>query len=339
MRISVKVTWIAVAFTILSALVAMIVGIRGRNSDAKLPPPTAETLLTVTPLSASTLALVAALLAGMYVWGACLLWHQKRRWSVPRTLSFLLGCVLVFLVSSLGLNRYGDELLSVLIFQQITLMTVVPPLLIVGSPGRLLLRSTPHHGVGKMVLRVAHGGLRSRTARLALHPVVAILVAITLYPALYLTDFVSTIIVLSPGHELLLLVFLGAGIIAGVPLWSSDPLPRAPSYGARFADVIIEIQTHAIFGLILISVSTPLFSVFADPPLDWGVDPLRDQAIAGTLTWSYAELPLFIVLMITLVRWRNRDNRKARLRQPREDVELEQYNQYLASLDQNSDRP
>ena len=298
-------------------------------------PPTVENLLALAPSSASLLAPIAVLLAALYVWGAMRLWSQRRRWSILRTISFLLGCVLLFLTGGLGLNTYGSLSVAALVFQQITLMTVVTPLLIVGSPGRLLLRATPHRGLGVFALRVAHAGLRSRLARAVLHPVVAILVAAALYLGLYLTDLVSVIIRLPAGHELLLLTFLISGTIAAVPLWSSDPLPRAPSYAARLIDVIAEIQIHAVFGLILLLSSTPLFVAFTNPTIGWPIDPLRDQAIAGTLAWTYAELPLLIVLIVTLSRWRSRDLTLADRRRDQDDAEREEYNAYLATLSQH----
>lgn len=303
--------------------------------EVSIPPPTIDNLLAFAPQHASVVAAIAVVLLVLYARGAIFLWSRKRKWSIPRTISYFLGCVLLFFVGSLGVNEYANELVSALVFQQITLMTVVPPLLILGSPGRLLLRSTPHRGIGRTVLRAAHAGLRSKIARHALHPVVAILVAATLFMGLYMTDLVSLIIALPFGHELLLLIFLSGGIIAAVPLWSSDPLPRAPSYAARLVDVIVEIQIHAIFGLILLRTGDPMFSAFADLPSSWELDPLRDQAIAGTLAWTYAELPLLIVLIVILSRWRTRDIRVTNLRQSRYDEELDQYNEYLASLDKS----
>lgn len=301
--------------------------------EVNIPPPTIDNLLAFEPQHASVVAPIAIVLLVLYARGAIFLWARKRKWSIPRTISFFLGCVLLFLVGSLGVNEYANELVSALVFQQITLMTVVPPLLILGSPGRLLLRSTPHRGIGRTALRAAHAGLRSKIARYLLHPVVAIVVAATLFIGLYMTDLVSLVILLPFGHELLLLLFLSGGIIAAVPLWSSDPLPRAPSYAARLVDVIVEIQIHAIFGLILLRTGEPMFSAFADLPSNWGLDPLRDQAIAGTLAWTYAELPLLIVLIVILSRWRTRDIKVTKLRQSQYDEELEQYNEYLASLE------
>lgn len=292
--------------------------------------PSAETLLSFDLLSASPLAWVAVGLAILYLRGAVALWMRGRHWPIARTFSFLLGCALLFLVTALGLNRYADDLVWVLVFQQLTIMNFVPPLLIVGSPGTLLLRSTPHSGLGRFVLRAAHAGLRSRWARVVLHPIVPILVPIVMFPGLYLTDLISPAIQLPFGHEVLVFVFFVSGVVAATPLWSSDPLPRPPSFVVRVVDVFIEIQIHAVFGLVLISSGAGLFSVFAEP--SWGISATADQSIAGTLAWTYGELPLLVVLIVTLSRWRTRDLRHAKRHEERTDAELDEYNAYLSRL-------
>ncbi|WP_083339475.1 cytochrome c oxidase assembly protein [Arthrobacter crystallopoietes] len=157
----------------------------------------------------------ALLLCALYLRGVIWMWSQGRRWSVARTIAFVLGCALMFMVATFGVNRYASVSLTALMFQQITLMTVVPPLIIVGSPGRLLLHSTPHHGIGRIVLQAAHGGLRSRWARALLHPVTPIVIALALFPALYLTDFISIAMMTPVGADLILAVFLVGGLVAG----------------------------------------------------------------------------------------------------------------------------
>lgn len=302
-----------------------------------LAPPSAESVLSFDLLAASPLAWVALILGALYLRGAIALWARGRRWSIARTVAFLLGCTLLFLVTALGVDRYADTLVSALVFQQITIMTVVPPLLIVGSPGRLLLRSTPHTGIGRLTLRLAHAGLRSRLARTVLHPVVPIIVAIAMFPGLYLTDLVSPVIRMPAGHDLLLGVFFLSGVVAATPLWSTDPLPRAPSFVVRLVDVFLEIQIHAVFGLVLLMTGTALFAAYASAP--WGIPATTDQSIAGTLAWTYGELPLLLVLIVTLSRWRSRDIRHAARHQEQADVDLDAYNDYLAQLQRRMPDP
>lgn len=112
-------------------------------------PPTFADYVAVLPGPFPVLPVLAAVLAVAYLAGAIRLWRQGRRWPVWRTVSFLLGCVLLAGTTGLGVEAYGYALLSVFMFQQLTLMMAIPPLLVLGSPGTLLLRATPHRGMGQ----------------------------------------------------------------------------------------------------------------------------------------------------------------------------------------------
>ncbi len=289
--------------------------------------------------SASPLAWVALLSAALYLSGAISLWRKKQRWGVVPTISFLTGCLIWFLSTGLALNAYAEDLVWVLLFQQITLLVVVPPLLLMGMPGRLVLRATPRRGWGRPVLRLALSGQRSRVSYALLHPLVAIVIAILAFPGLYFTDAVSWVLLALPqGHLILMTALLVLGIIGGAPLWSLDPLPRKPSYVVRLIDVLIEIQIHALFGLIMMRTGTLMFQAYADEPEAWGITRLLDQAIGGSLVWSYGELPLLLVLIVTLSKWRKNDIRTAKRREKEEDAELDEYNAYLAAA-AAADRP
>ncbi len=281
-------------------------------------------------LTMSPLAWLALLCLAVYLTGAIVLWKARKRWSITATLSFTVGCLLWFFATGLTGNAYADELVSVLLFQQITLLVVVPPFLLMGSPGRLLLRATPRRGLGRPVLRAALSAHRSSSAQVLLHPATAIVVAALAFPALYFSDAVSWFLALPQGHLLLLALFLVFGVIAGAPLWSLDPLPRSPSYVVRIVDVLIEIQIHAIFGLVLLMSSGSMFRWYADEPETWGITRTLDQAIGGGLVWSYGELPLILVLIVTISKWRKSDLRQAERRRPQEDAALDEYNAFLS---------
>lgn len=281
--------------------------------------------------TASPLAWAAVVVVAAYLAGAISLWRRGRSWSVLQTLSFVFGGALWFLATGLNANAYADQLVSVLLFQQITLMVVVPPFLLLGAPGCLLLRTTPHRGLGRTVLRAAHGAYRSAAARVLLNPVVAMIVAALAFPALYLSDTISLVLAVPGGHLILLTLLLVFGVIAGAPLWSRDPLPRKPSYVMRLVDVFVEIQIHAVFGLVLLLAKGPLFSWFSNDPEGWGITRLLDQEISGGMMWSYGELPLIIVLLVTLSKWRKTEVRSARHREKQEDADLDAYNDYLAA--------
>ena len=280
--------------------------------------------------------IIGVVLAAVYLLGAVRLWASGRPWPVWRTLTFLLGCLIIVLVTGLGVEGYGYVMLSVFMFQQLTLMMLVPPLLILGLPGTLLLRATPHHGLGRFVLRFAFIGLRSRGSRWLLHPVVTVPLFLFFFYGLYLAGLADLILALPFGHLGLELSFLAAGILFTIPILSDDPLPVRMSFPARVLDLTAEVALHAFFGVIVMMSPFLLADSFGTPPLSMGVNPLADQGIAGGLAWSYGEAPTVLMMLYILRRWFHDDTSKAALADRRSDVhgdtELDSYNEYLAEL-------
>tara|TARA_R110001606_G_scaffold157323_1_gene300347 strand:- start:154 stop:915 length:762 start_codon:yes stop_codon:yes gene_type:complete len=244
--------------------------------------------------------------------------------------------LIIVIVTGLGVEGYGYVMLSVFMFQQLTLMMLVPPLLILGLPGTLLLRATPHHGLGRFVLRFAFIGLRSRGSRWLLHPVVTVPLFLFFFYGLYLAGLADLILALPFGHLGLELSFLAAGILFTIPILSDDPLPVRMSFPARVLDLTAEVALHAFFGVIVMMSPFLLADSFGTPPPSMGVNPLADQGIAGGLAWSYGEAPTVLMMLYILRRWFHDDTSKAALADRRSDVhgdtELDAYNEYLAEL-------
>ncbi|WP_405219514.1 cytochrome c oxidase assembly protein [Agrococcus sp. Ld7] len=299
-----------------------------------LPPSFDQFLLPVSP-TVPVLPAAAAILAIAYLTGVVRLRRHGHRWPWLRTACFLLGCVLLAIVAGAGIDAYGQLMFSIFMFQQLALMMVIAPLLVLGSPGSLLLRATPHRGVGNTVLRVALCGLRSRAARFALHPALVIPLMLLSFFGLYVGGVADVVLRSWIGHVVLEVGFLIVGVLITAPLVSSDPLPRRTSYPGRMFDIFVEMQVHAAFGLVMLFSSTPFVPYFATAtPESWDIDPVRDQGIAGILAWTFGELPLLAMLIVTLARWQRGDRRRAQRAQGRADEEADAYNEYLQRLQQ-----
>ncbi|WP_224744477.1 MULTISPECIES: cytochrome c oxidase assembly protein [Microcella] len=305
-------------------------------------PPSLEQFLAFDPQPLPILPLVGLSLAALYVVGAARLWATGRHWSVGRTVVFLLGCLSIVLVTGLGVEGYGYVMFSVFMFQQLTLMMLIPPLLVLGSPGTLLLRATPHRGWGRGVLRLALSGLRSRLGRWLLHPVVTVPLFLFSFYGLYLADFADPILSTPGGHVSLELGFLAAGVLFTIPILSSDPLPIRMSYPARALDLAAEVALHAFFGVFIMMSPSLIVDYFSTPPPALGIDPLADQGVAGGLAWSYGEAPTVLILLYILHRWHRYDTSRAAAADLKADrygaPELEAYNAYLDRLRQRDDQ-
>ena len=316
-------------------------GIEGPVWLPSLPPSLTEYLapnLQPVPLI-PVLALLAAL---FYLAGAIRLWSRRRRWSPVRTASFLIGCLAIVVVMGAGIEGYGLRMFSIFMFQQLTLMMAVPPLLVIGSPGTLLLRATPHGRLGRPVLKAAIWGLRSRWGKLAIHPAFMVPLFLLSFYGVYFSGIADMLLPNWYGHVGLELLFLLAGILFTVPLISADPLPTRQTHFGRMIDIFAEMPLHAFFGVVIMMATAPMVDFFAAAPESWNIDPIQDQGVAGGLAWSYGELPGVLLLLFILVRWQ-RDEARGWVRADRAAAldgysELDAYNSYLQQLANRPER-
>jgi len=298
-------------------------------------PPSVWSLWGWNPPTIPVLPVVAVLLACWYVLSVIRLRRMGRTWPWWSTVCFLSGCLILGAVMGLSIERYGFRLFSAFMFQQLTLSILVPPLLVLGSPGRLLLRSTPHRGPGRWVLAAALAGLRSRTGAFLLHPALTIPLFLFSYYGLYLSQLFDTVAATWLGHTALEVFFLLSGLLFAIPILSTDPLPIRQANLGRMFDIFVEMPLHVFIGVILMMAPRPLIGIFADPPAAWAVDPVKDQAVAGALAWSYGEPIALATTLIFAIRWRREEQVETEAREAddaRQEDELASYNRFLRQL-------
>ncbi|MBM4569095.1 cytochrome c oxidase assembly protein [Rhodococcus hoagii] len=221
-------------------------------------------------------------------------------------------------------------------FQHLTPSMAIPPMLVLGAPGTLFLRTTPHRGVGRTMLTAALAGLRSPAARVLLSPGVTVPLFLFSYYGIYLSPVFDTISESWFGHIGFEAFFLVTGILVILPVLSLDPLPSKQSNLGKFFDLFIEMPLHVFFGVILMMATTPLLGGFATLPAAWNIDPMKDQQWAGALAWSYGEPVALVIIVVFAGRWNRDESRTAQRKEQQADRdgnrELDAYNAYLKSL-------
>lgn len=300
-----------------------------------LSPPSVATMLAWLPPPVPLLPFAALGMAFWYLLAVRVIRARGRKWPWTRTASFLAGCLVLAAVTGLAIDSYGYRLFSAFMFQHLTLSILVPPLLVLGAPGRLLLRSTPHRSVGRYVLIAALGALRCRLSRIVLHPGFTIPVFLLSYYGLYLSDLFDAAASSVAGHVSLQVFFLASGLLFIVPILSTGPMPVRQSNLGRFFDIFLEMPLHVFIGVILMMAPRALTETFANPPAYWNVDPVADQAVAGGLAWSYGEPVALLITLVFAVRWRRDEESESARREAdveRDAAELVAYNAFLRDL-------
>ncbi|HEX2072568.1 MAG TPA: cytochrome c oxidase assembly protein [Geodermatophilus sp.] len=258
-------------------------------------------------------------------------------WPWWRTASWVTGCASLFAVTGTWLNGYGMALFSVHMAQHMVLSMVAPILLLLGAPVTLALRTLPRgRGVAGVPRVLLLDALHSRVARFVAHPAFTVPLFLASLYGIYFTPLFDALMSDPLGHQFMLAHFTVTGLLFFGPILAQDPWPRPLGHAGRMVELILPMPLHAFFGVAIMMAGSLLVRTFAVPPAGWGVDPLADQSAAGSIAWSFGELPTVFVMAIVLFSWMGSEERRAR-RLDRaaartEDAELDAYNQRLRAL-------
>ncbi|KQX61956.1 bifunctional copper resistance protein CopD/cytochrome c oxidase assembly protein [Angustibacter sp. Root456] len=301
------------------------------------PAPDALTWLTAWRVDLLWTA-VAALLIGLYVTGAVRLARRGDHWPVLRTVAWVAGALIMVWATSGAPGIYGRVLFSSHMLGHMVMSMVVPPLLVLGAPVTLALRTLPSRrdgsrGPREWLLEVVH----SRVLGVLGHPIVAAgFFAVSLI-VFYYSPLFELALRTHTGHVLMHLHFLLAGYLFASVLIGVDPGPQRPPYPMRLLLLFATMAFHAFFGVALVSGSQLLGGeVLAHLGRTWGRSPIADQQYGGAVAWGIGELPTLLLGMGVALAWVRSDDREARRSDRRADrdgdSELAEYNDRLARL-------
>ncbi|MPQ98332.1 cytochrome c oxidase assembly protein [Modestobacter sp. I12A-02628] len=285
----------------------------------------------------SLIPAVSVLALAAYLVGLVRLRRSGVRWPWWRTLSFALGALSLFAVTGTGLNGYAMVLFSVHMSQHMVLSMIAPILLLIGSPVTLALRTLPRGrtaaGTPRALLLEA---LHSRVARFLSHPGFTMPLFIGSLYGVYFTPVFDDLMADPFGHQVMLAHFTVTGLLFFGPIIGADPWPRNLSHPGRMGELLLPVPFHAFFGVAIMMADSLLVTSFANPPASWGVDALADQATAGSIAWSFGELPTVLVLAVVFFQWAGSEERKGRTQDRTADrngdADLVAYNERLRRM-------
>jgi putative copper resistance protein D len=283
---------------------------------------------------------VALLMGGGYLYGVVRLHQRGDRWSVGRTIPWLLGCLVMTWATSGAPGVYGRVLFSSHMLGHMTMTMMVPPLLVLGAPVTLALRaSAARHdgsrGLREWLLIVVH----SRVMAFFGNPIVAGGFFATSLIAFYYSPLFALSLRTHTGHVLMHVHFLLAGYLFASVLIGVDPGPARPPYPLRMVLLFATMTFHAFFGVYLLQgnllLGGDLLTQLATGR-DWGGSPLADQQLGGAITWGIGEAPTLLLALGVALAWVRSDEREGRRmdRQAERDggAELAAYNARLARI-------
>jgi putative membrane protein len=162
-------------------------------------------------------------------------------WSRWRGAAFMSGAAVLVTGLALPVHDFTGHAL-----QHLLIAMVAPLGLVLGAPVTLLLRTLPV-GSARRLTRV----LRSRPARVAAHPVTALLLTTGGLAALYLTPLYARLLTDPVLHHAVTVHFVLSGCLFAWVVAGADPAPHRPSVPARLVLLGVAIAFHATLSQLL----------------------------------------------------------------------------------------
>jgi putative copper resistance protein D len=260
-------------------------------------------------------ATAAVTAIAVYLAGVLRLRRRGDHWPPLRTAAWVTGWLVVLVVSSSGLARYGPVLFSVHMVQHMALTMLAPVMLVLGGPITLGLRALRPsadpalRGPREWLLAIVH----SRVSVLLTHPLVALVIYVSSLYAMYFTGVYELTLRSHLAHLLMFAHFLFAGSLFFWILIGIDPAPRQLPYPVRIPLLFVSMVFHAFFGVAIMQSEAVIAAGWYEAlHRTWGGTPLADQTVGGGIAWAFGEIPSLLVMGSLFFQWARSDEREQR---------------------------
>lgn|SRR5919109_1277975 len=233
--------------------------------------------------------------------------RRLRAWPARRAACWIGGIVVVGVAVASPIASYDASLFWVHMMQHLLLTQVAAPLLVLGAPLALAVRTAPRVATERLSSLMRTGPLRALT-----HPLVAwsafpLVMWMTHFSGLYEAALEQERL-----HALEHSLYLGAGVLFWWPVVAVDPgaAGRLP-WPVRLAYVLVALPQQAFLGLAIYSAQTVLYRHYETVSRAWGPEPIQDQRIAGMIMWIAGDLLFLVALGFIAVAWMRSDIKEA----------------------------
>jgi putative copper resistance protein D len=256
--------------------------------------------------------LVAALAgtAAVYLWAAHRLGVRSpgHPWPRRHTVCFLAGVGLAAIVLLGPVGAYDDTFFWAHMVQHIALMMLVGPLLLLGAPVLLLLRSTGRATRHRWVLPV----LRSRVMTILTRPAVGWTIFAAVLLGTHFTPFYEFSLEHRPVHEYLEHpLYLGAALIYYYPLISANPGPHRVPHSLRAVSLFSMMFPETMAGFFIYASGYLLYPFYGRVVRPFGPSPVVDQQLGGALMWGGSMIIDSVWVVLAVTAWLRSEGQRA----------------------------
>jgi putative membrane protein len=223
--------------------------------------------------------------------------------SALEAVAFYAGLLSIVIAVDSPIDAYADELLWVHMLQHIILLTVAPPLILLGRPWPTMWRALPLSLRVALARDMAESHLAAPLRALARPLAAWILFNVTIVvwhiPAAYdLTERNGAV------HAIEHAMFFFFGLLFWARVIDVGPLRPHLEWPARLAYIVGAMIVGWVLAIIFVVAPQPIYQHYADlPTRPGGISALTDQQLAGGMMWVGGSIAFTIALLVGLYQW------------------------------------
>ena len=234
--------------------------------------------------------------------------HARRLVPNARVAACLGGLALVLFTVFGPIAAYDGTFLTLHMVQHFILITIAPPLILLGAPMTLWLIASGKERRRRVIYPVLHAG----PFRAFTHPLVGVFLFAAVPLLWYITPAFEASLESAPLHFIGYAIFLVAGLHYWWPIIGGNPTRWNLSYPVRLVYLLALVPIHALLGLIFHEPDNVIYEQLAVIPRAWGPGPLLDQQIAGAIMFIAGEALGLIALLLVAWQWASHEERVGR---------------------------
>ena len=223
--------------------------------------------------------------------------------SVLQAAAFYAGLVSIVIAVDSPIDAYADELLWVHMLQHIILLTVAPPLILLGRPWPTMWRALPPDSRTLLAREMAKSPVAAPVRALAKPLAAWILFNATIVvwhiPAAYdLTERNGLV------HACEHAMFFFFGLLFWARVIDVGPLRPHLGWPVRIAYIVGAMIVGWVLAIVFVVAPQPIYQHYADlRTRPGGISALTDQQLAGGMMWVGGSIAYTIALLVALYQW------------------------------------
>lgn len=220
-----------------------------------------------------------------------------------RVVSFYAGLATIVIALDSPIDYYADTLFWVHMIQHILLLTVAPPLFLLGRPWPRMWRALPL----EVRTSVGRGVARSRfTAplRAVARPLPAWILFNAVVIGWHIPGAYNATLTSNAIHQVEHAMFFFFGLLFWARVIDPGPLRPRLIWPMRIASALGAMVVGWVLAIVLVLAPHPLYAHYASlTHRPGGISALTDQQLAGGVMWVPGSLAYTITLIIGFYRW------------------------------------